>query len=227
MLVHEPETLLHVIGQLPPDRFELRRVLVEEMQLGSVIHGAHHVLVVLVRCPCEVVHILRAEAPGEGIARRSLHGFLRWITVAHLVRVLQHAGGGHGVGAIEREAHVEIAPHPVELAADVRYGMPAAVIVLRELRVPLRHAVRHALSVVAAASADLHRHLARERVCQRSALAREQGLRERRAQHRAEMLELHGLAALGHALHAQFAHLMRLERCNAVRHARVRVGNGA
>ena len=144
-----------------------------------------------------------------------------------LFRIPQHPSGSYGVRAIKRDANIEISPYPMELTPHIRYGMPAALIVLGQLRVPLRHAIGHTLGIVAAAAADLHRHLTVEIEIEHGALARQERLRQYSAQHGAQMLQAYLLAPLRHAVNNEFTHLMRLQCGNAIGDALVRIGDGA
>src|SRR5690606_2769869 len=91
-----------------------------------------------------------------------LRAALLRIAMPDLVGIGQHAGSGHRVGTVQRDAHVKIAPFTIELAPYIRSRMPSAMVVRSHLRVPLRHAVGHALQVIAAAATDLQRDLSVE-----------------------------------------------------------------
>ncbi len=133
------------------------RRLVEEMDGRSILGLEDVVDVVRVCRPGEVVHVLRSKMPRKRVLR-----YREWflgIPVADVLGILEHTGSADHVLGGQRDTNVERTKGGVELAADVRIGMPSALVVGRHFRIPLAHRVIDAFPIITAASARLQRDL--------------------------------------------------------------------
>ena len=148
-LVHVFEGLDSEFRKLLPILGDLLVVLVDEVHYRTVVQGGGGVLEVRIGAPSKVMHVFGLEFPGElAVHLFALDLALIDVAVSDFLGVLQHAGATYQVIFIDGDVHAEVAPHPIKLAADVRIGVPAFVVVFAHFGVPLGHGEFHALLVV-------------------------------------------------------------------------------
>jgi hypothetical protein len=131
--------------------------------------------------------------------------------VPDLAGILEPPRRAEGVLRRKRDGHVEGAVGGVKLAPDVRVGVPALLVVLGHLGIPLRHRVVDAFTVVASGAARLQRHLRAKAHPEGSRFARQDRLGQIDAHHRVGNLVVQRLAVLREALDAVVADLVGAE----------------
>src|ERR1051326_8217643 len=101
------------------------------------------------------------KMPSEFIPGRSIYGGPRLlIAITNLIWILQITRSPEDVVFVDRNANIEVTPHSIKLAGDIRRGMPTLVIVFTHLRVPLAHGITNCRAgIISPASANLQRHL--------------------------------------------------------------------
>ena len=129
------------------------------MDYWTVLNVYLLVNIIRVCCKGKVMNTLRLKVPAALFVFSNAHLFNTAIAKTHFIRILKHTSSTDEVVAMCINGYVEISPHTVKFATNVLIRVPAVLVILSKLRVPLSHGKIDAFLIIAPRTTNLLWHL--------------------------------------------------------------------
>ena len=171
----------------------------------------------------KVVNTFRLKVPAALFVFSNAHFFNTAVAKTHFIRILKHTSSTDEVVAMCINGYVEISPHTVKFATNILIRVPAVLVVLCKLRVPLSHGKIDALFIITPRTTNLLWHLSLPGQFKRGRTARKHRLGKFSFKYCSAYRPRHLYAVLGKRLNVLIANFFFAQSINAVLNAAVRI----